>query len=142
MDADDWASSINTDQALNAPIGSGEMVSKAISLLVDEMGELKDLSLSTINFAEEAIATNHPDSSILKGLLSRGPGSNVMECYHEAVNRGSTHPLLYYLLGKCTTRLPSPKKDQAAEYYCKAIGGRCTHSLTLYTTLQWHLKLF
>lgn len=105
---------------------SAKMFSRALRALCYEDGERKQSTLYSIQLVEEAMATNHPDALILKGIeRSHFPGE-AFKYFSEAESRGSTHPLLYYHLGQCYCRVTSEitrSSEKAIEYFTRAIQG-------------------
>lgn len=120
-------------------------VSAALDALLYEDGELKNLTQRAVALVEIAIATEHPDALILRGIQTFRMGKKPYEYMCMAEERGSTHPLLYHFLGDCWSwegRGMDIDRVKAQDYYVKALGGTYLMGKTILSLLTTPLAYF
>lgn len=105
-----------------------EAFKSALSTLMYDTGDTRELTLEAIRRAKECMGTNHPDSLFLQGIIRYNYEGEGLKYLTEAMERGCSHPMMYYLLAEVHRsdvdnmgRAKSP--DKAREYFTKAIAG-------------------
>lgn len=93
--------------------------------LVFEDGYRKDITLEALDAVDKAMAAGSIDAPLLKGIQLFGFREECLKYFQQALNGGSTHPLLYYYLGLYYQR-EAKDHSLALQYYEMALGGKCS----------------
>lgn len=118
LDTIPWNNSFTdlmTDQAIR--------LFEAALPLVYEDGFRKDITFEALDAVDKAIVAGSIDAPILKGIQLFGFREDCLQYFQHALDRGSTHPLLYYYLGLHSYR-ETNSCGLAFPYFERALGGR------------------
>lgn len=95
---------------------------KAALPLVYEDGYRKDITFESLDAVNKAMAAGSIDAPILSGIQLFGLRDQCFKYFQQALKGGSTHPLLYYYLGRYYHR-ETNDYTLALQYYEMALGG-------------------